>query len=287
MKRTLLSLSMVILCTVATLAQNKILKKYADKEHVKTAYYTGSAIKLIANSFLTEQLNLNTIIDNLDNLQILTIDDSDAYKPIAADAAKAFYSKKSYKEILNIIDNDYASEVDKKKSVEFNRHTLLAKKISGTKSQYVLIHDNNDDHEILISIIEGTLTPEEAGIIWRNAHILLNEKIELQSLDINNTPFISNWPQINKIFSDKSNIESVTYVEYSDSDNEVIEELNKATRQLFTPTFEGFSATMTMLDGNDSQWIFSQPIGNDRYKHLVALFDGSTTILTIFIGSQP
>lgn len=280
MKRTLFSLSMVILCTVAALSQNKILKKYADEKYVKTEYYTGDAIKLTANQFLVEQLNFNQIIGRIDNIQILTIDDSEAYSQIASDISKEFYHNKSYKEILNIIKNESEHETDDNKIVDFGRYTVLSKKISGKKSQYVLIYDNNDNKDLTISIIEGKLTAEDAGIVWRNACILLNDKIELQSYNLD---FFYIEPWYAKMLPKKSDIESVTSFVYNGGGNTSISNLNKIALNLFTPTFKNFNAVMSVGDSNESQWIFTQNAENILNKYVLAQYAGSNTSITIFI----
>ena len=143
MKRLFITLAATLLVAIALPAQENVFDKYADSKGVSTVYISKKMFSMMKD-IQSEDLNLSSVSDKINDMQILTCEDKDTAARLRKDIAY-INPGNGYEELIRVRE-------------EGERVTIYVKERK-KNNEYILLVDEPD--ELVLILINGQLTLEE------------------------------------------------------------------------------------------------------------------------------
>ena len=105
MKNKILWFLLLICCSCATFAQNKLFDKFAEMDGISSVYISKAMLQMMPDNMNMNGINISNISGKLESIQILTSEKASIAKIMREETA--YIAKdKSFEELMKVKDDD-------------------------------------------------------------------------------------------------------------------------------------------------------------------------------------
>jgi hypothetical protein len=160
MKTKNLLVTICLLCSIITGAQNnamnKLFDKYENEDDITTISISKAMFKMFPNNINTGHVNIKNIINKIESIRLISSDKTDLKEKMKVEFKSLINKDKGYEELIRIKDD--------KTNITFN----VKRKDESINELIMLINDEND---FVVIYILGNFTLNEIQEIVKNDNI--------------------------------------------------------------------------------------------------------------------